>query len=157
MIDWLNGILTKSSSSGELCVICPVSGYLRLGCMARDKGQIYEASDWFKEALQINQVCDISMYLCFEKSCWLLACWHVKRLCIPSQQDESHWHVCHTLAGLMFWCCVCISVCLSHAGSLCVNSMVQKFLHGISWNLGIGMCLQCFDAVGWAAGRPFGL
>lgn len=29
--------------------------YLRLGCMARDKGQIYEASDWFKEALQINQ------------------------------------------------------------------------------------------------------
>ena len=24
--------------------------------MARDKGQIYEASDWFKEALQINQV-----------------------------------------------------------------------------------------------------
>ena len=30
-------------------------GYLRLGCMARDRGQIYEASDWFKEALQINQ------------------------------------------------------------------------------------------------------
>lgn len=29
-------------------------GYLRLGCMARDKGQIYEASDWFKEALRIN-------------------------------------------------------------------------------------------------------
>jgi hypothetical protein len=27
-----------------------------LGCMARDRGQIYEASDWFKEALQINQV-----------------------------------------------------------------------------------------------------
>ena len=24
--------------------------------MARDRGQIYEASDWFKEALQINQV-----------------------------------------------------------------------------------------------------
>ena len=32
------------------------SGYLRLGCMARDKGQIYEASDWFKMALQIDQV-----------------------------------------------------------------------------------------------------
>ena len=31
------------------------AGYLRLGCMARDRGQIYEASDWFKEALQINQ------------------------------------------------------------------------------------------------------
>jgi len=29
--------------------------YLRLGCMARDKGQIYEASDWFKMALQIDQ------------------------------------------------------------------------------------------------------
>ena len=28
--------------------------YLRLGCMARDRGQIYEASDWFKEALQFN-------------------------------------------------------------------------------------------------------
>ena len=29
--------------------------------MARDRGQIYEASDWFKEALQINQVCqDVS-------------------------------------------------------------------------------------------------
>lgn len=31
-------------------------GYLRLGAMARDKGNFYEASDWFKEALQINQV-----------------------------------------------------------------------------------------------------
>ena len=32
------------------------AGYLRLGCMARDRGQIYEVSDWFKEALQVNQV-----------------------------------------------------------------------------------------------------
>ena len=32
--------------------------------MARDKGQIYEASDWFKEALQINQVRDIGVILC---------------------------------------------------------------------------------------------
>uniref|UniRef100_UPI00358F4B51 RNA polymerase-associated protein CTR9 homolog isoform X2 n=1 Tax=Myxine glutinosa TaxID=7769 RepID=UPI00358F4B51 len=32
-----------------------VDCYLRLGCMARDKGNYYEASDWFKEALQINQ------------------------------------------------------------------------------------------------------
>eukprot|EP00057_Strongylocentrotus_purpuratus_P019319 XP_011673793.1 PREDICTED: RNA polymerase-associated protein CTR9 homolog isoform X2 [Strongylocentrotus purpuratus] len=32
-----------------------VDCYLRLGCMARERGQIYEASDWFKEALQINQ------------------------------------------------------------------------------------------------------
>ena len=38
-------------------------GYLRLGCMARDRGQIYEASDWFKEALQINQVFYDSMQL----------------------------------------------------------------------------------------------
>ena len=30
-----------------------VDCYLRLGCMARDLGQIYEASDWFKEALQV--------------------------------------------------------------------------------------------------------
>lgn len=34
-----------------------VDCYLRLGCMARDREQIYEASDWFKEALQKNQVC----------------------------------------------------------------------------------------------------
>ena len=33
-----------------------VDCYLRLGCMARDREQIYEASDWFKEALQKNQV-----------------------------------------------------------------------------------------------------
>ncbi|GIY16839.1 RNA polymerase-associated protein CTR9 homolog [Caerostris darwini] len=32
-----------------------VDCYLRLGCMARDRGQIYEASDWFKEALQVKQ------------------------------------------------------------------------------------------------------
>ena len=29
--------------------------YLRLGCMSRDQGQIYEASDWFKEALKVDQ------------------------------------------------------------------------------------------------------
>jgi len=38
-------------------------GYLRLGCMARDRGQIYEASDWFKEALQINQVEKMYTYI----------------------------------------------------------------------------------------------
>ncbi|KYM99351.1 RNA polymerase-associated protein CTR9 like protein [Cyphomyrmex costatus] len=31
-----------------------VDCYLRLGCMARDKGHIYEASDWFNDALIIN-------------------------------------------------------------------------------------------------------
>ena len=35
---------------------CAFSGYLRLGAMARDKGNFYGASDWFKEALQIIQV-----------------------------------------------------------------------------------------------------
>ena len=30
--------------------------YLRLGCIARDREQIFEASNWFKDALQINQV-----------------------------------------------------------------------------------------------------
>ena len=34
-----------------------VDCYLKLGCMARDREQIYEASDWFKEALQKNQAC----------------------------------------------------------------------------------------------------
>ena len=42
------GILKEHSSY--------VDCYLRLGCMARDREQIYEASDWFKEALQKNQV-----------------------------------------------------------------------------------------------------
>ena len=36
--------------------------YLRLGCIARDKEQIYEASDWFKEALQRNQVDVLASY-----------------------------------------------------------------------------------------------
>ena len=40
----------------QLFLTLLIEGYLRLGCMARDRGQIYEASDWFKEALQINQV-----------------------------------------------------------------------------------------------------
>ena len=31
-----------------------VDCYLRLGCIARDKGEIYEASDWIKEAININ-------------------------------------------------------------------------------------------------------
>lgn len=30
-------------------------GYLRLGCMARDRGQIYESSVWFKQALGVSQ------------------------------------------------------------------------------------------------------
>ncbi|PRD23689.1 UNVERIFIED_CONTAM: RNA polymerase-associated protein [Trichonephila clavipes] len=41
----------------SLLVFSNNNSYLRLGCMARDRGQIYEASDWFKEALQVNQVC----------------------------------------------------------------------------------------------------
>lgn len=31
-----------------------IDAILRLGCMHRDKGQIFDASDWFKEALQID-------------------------------------------------------------------------------------------------------
>ncbi|VDM81592.1 unnamed protein product [Strongylus vulgaris] len=30
-------------------------GYLRLGCLARDRGQIYESSVWFKEAMSVDQ------------------------------------------------------------------------------------------------------
>ncbi|VDM39381.1 unnamed protein product [Toxocara canis] len=29
--------------------------YMRLGCLARDKGQIYESSVWFKEAMSVSQ------------------------------------------------------------------------------------------------------
>uniref|UniRef100_A0A1I7XTC8 TPR_REGION domain-containing protein n=1 Tax=Heterorhabditis bacteriophora TaxID=37862 RepID=A0A1I7XTC8_HETBA len=33
--------------------------YMRLGCLARDRGQIYESSVWFKEAMSVNQAnCD---------------------------------------------------------------------------------------------------
>jgi len=35
-------------------IVYYLTGYLRLGCMARDRNQIYEASDWFKEALRID-------------------------------------------------------------------------------------------------------
>ena len=40
----------------EILMDCPnyIDCYLRLGCMARDRGQIYEASDKFKDALQIS-------------------------------------------------------------------------------------------------------
>ena len=32
------------------------SGYLRLGCMARDRGMILDASDWFTEAAHMQHV-----------------------------------------------------------------------------------------------------
>merc|ERR1719330_2118642 len=40
----------------DILMECPnyIDCYLRLGCMARDRGQIYEASDKFKDALQIS-------------------------------------------------------------------------------------------------------
>lgn len=31
-----------------------IPGYLRLGIMARDSGQIHEASKWFKQALEVD-------------------------------------------------------------------------------------------------------
>lgn len=31
-----------------------VAGYLRLGSMARDSGQIHEASKWYKQALDVD-------------------------------------------------------------------------------------------------------
>lgn len=35
-------------------VLLYVTGYLRLGCMDRDRNKIYDASCWFKRALKIN-------------------------------------------------------------------------------------------------------
>lgn len=32
------------------------AGYLRLGCIARDRGQIWDASIWFKDALDVDPV-----------------------------------------------------------------------------------------------------
>lgn len=49
-------ILHKNTATLVIILFKHIVGYLRLGCMARERGQIYEASDWFKEALQINQV-----------------------------------------------------------------------------------------------------
>jgi len=39
----------------DILLECPnyIDCYLRLGCMLRDRGQIYEASDKFKDALQV--------------------------------------------------------------------------------------------------------
>ena len=50
-----------------MCILLYITGYLRLGCMARDRGQIYEASDWFKEALQINQVWRSQKWFMFQQ------------------------------------------------------------------------------------------
>lgn len=36
-------------------IIRYIDCFVRLGCMCRDRGQIHEASEWFKEALQIDQ------------------------------------------------------------------------------------------------------
>merc|ERR1711981_1456788 len=40
----------------DILLECPnyIDCYLRLGCMLRDRGQIYEASDKFKEPLQFS-------------------------------------------------------------------------------------------------------
>jgi len=45
--------------------------------MARDKGQIYEASDWFKEALQINQVFDVAFIVFVKLLCCGLKDWKI--------------------------------------------------------------------------------
>lgn len=47
----------------SVCFSISFLGYLRLGCMARDREQIFEASDWFQEALHINQVDVFFKYL----------------------------------------------------------------------------------------------
>lgn len=49
-----------------------LSGHLRLGCMARDKGHIYDASDWFKMALQIDQVTRIDQWVISYANCHVL-------------------------------------------------------------------------------------
>ena len=54
-----------------------VDCYLRLGCMARDREQIYEASDWFKEALQKNQVKEY-IKSCFAYVCFVYSVFHRK-------------------------------------------------------------------------------
>lgn len=33
-----------------------IDAYLRLGCICRDQGRASEATDWFKEALTVNEV-----------------------------------------------------------------------------------------------------
>merc|ERR1712226_1797228 len=47
---------TSPRGCTRILMDCPnyIDCYLRLGCMARDRGQIYEASDKFKDALQIS-------------------------------------------------------------------------------------------------------
>lgn len=50
------GLTLISIYSFSNCFFLSLLGFLRLGAMARDKGNFYVASDWFKDALQINQV-----------------------------------------------------------------------------------------------------
>lgn len=35
-------------------IVFYITAFIRLGCMARDRNKIYEASEWFKNALLIN-------------------------------------------------------------------------------------------------------
>ena len=62
----------------------------RLGCMARDRGQIYEASDKFKDALQIRYlklpIPSISETSCFYALCSLFQC-----LFPYSNEDPDAW------------------------------------------------------------------
>ena len=46
------------------------------------------------------------------------------------------------------WLCVCVCACA------CVCVCMRVCMHVCDYVL---LCLQCFDAVGWVAGRAFGL
>jgi hypothetical protein len=69
--------------------------------MARDKGNFYEASDWFKEALQINQVSGID--LVSEIFFFYLS----KSVCQFSGCDVSRNHGISGFSGLFYLCLTC--------------------------------------------------
>jgi len=48
-----------------------------------------------------------------------------------------------------------VNVC-SHHLFVCAYTTELKHIQQIKWELALD-CLQCFDAVGWAAGRASGL
>lgn len=81
-----------------------VDCYLRLGCMARDREQIYEASDWFKEALQKNQVSGLSSASPYSLSL-MYTNLNLGRICIPKAPQACTYYC---LEGLVHVCGVCL-------------------------------------------------
>jgi RNA polymerase-associated protein CTR9 len=64
---------------------CESAGYIRLGAMARNRGQLHDASSWWKEALSVDLVRGLHTCLSNELGCrviWTVGrCWRINMCC----------------------------------------------------------------------------